>query len=199
MTKTNRSKYNVCKKLHNSYKNLWGLSSKDGFRALKQIKKKKITPFSKILDIKQSFKLFYSNIREQSFKNVVMYSIKSRSKTLDKLASFVESRLDSLLFRSCFVSSYHEAKLLVAHKHIIVNDMFVYKSNIYLIKGSFIKIHKLLIKKSYFSKILQARSLPNYIEIDFKNLAFIFLWDTAFYNVYYPLNLDYSKISRYYK
>jgi hypothetical protein len=39
MTKTNRSKYNVCKKLHNSYKNLWGLSSKDGFRALKQIKK----------------------------------------------------------------------------------------------------------------------------------------------------------------
>ncbi len=200
MVKPSCSKYNVCKKLHSSYKNLWGLDYKDHFRAFKQIKKKKrVTSFSKILDIKQSFRLFYSNISEQSFKGSIMYSIKSKSKTLDKLVSFVESRLDSLLFRSCLVSSYHEAKLLVAHKHIIVNGTIIKKSGISLPKGSLIKLHKFLFKKVYFSNILKSRSLPNYIEVDFKNLAFIFMWDTDFKNTYYPIRLNYSKLIRFYK
>jgi small subunit ribosomal protein S4 len=198
MTKRIQSKYSVCKKLHNFYKNLWGLKTKDNYRSLKQ-KKKKITSFGKILNIKQSFKLFYSNINESSFKNIIMYSIKSRSKTLDKLVSILESRIDSLLFRSCLATSFHEARLLIIHKHITVNNLCIKSPNLCLTKGDVIKINNIFLKKSFFFNILHSRSLPNYLELDFKNLAFVFLWDPNFRNAYYPVNVDYTKIIRYYK
>jgi small subunit ribosomal protein S4 len=200
MSKRLQSKYSVCKKLSNSYKNLWGLKSKDYCRSVLIKKKKKLTSFGKLLDIKQSFKFFYSNIGEHLFKNYIKCSIKSPSKTTDKLVSIMESRLDSVLFRSCLVDSFQEARQLINHKFITVNGLCIRMPDKKLNKGDIIKLNILqTIDKESFNKRLLARSIPNYLELDLSNSTIVFLWDVNLKNVYYPINVKYSNISRYYK
>ncbi len=61
MTKRLNAKYSVCKKLKGTYKNLWGLHKKNSFRSvLNNKKRKRITLFGKLLNIKQSYKFFYT-------------------------------------------------------------------------------------------------------------------------------------------
>jgi small subunit ribosomal protein S4 len=199
MTKRLSSKYSVCKKLKNSYKNLWGFKKKDFCRSVLTKKRKRSTPFGKLLDIKQSLKLFYSNLGENSFKHNIKLSLRSPSKTLDKLTSIVESRLDSVIFRSCFVVSFQEARQLINHRYITVNNICVTCGSKKINKGDVIKINDYSISKNLFLPIISSRSIPNYLELDFKNLTIVFLWDTNFKNTYYPVRMKYSSIMRYYR
>jgi hypothetical protein len=41
--------------------------------------------------------------------------------------------------------------------------------------------------------------VPNYLELDLKNFTIVFLWDSNFKNTYYPIKMNYSNITRYYK
>lgn len=199
MTKRLSSKYSVCKKLKNPYKNLWGLKKKDSCRSVLSRKRKRSTPFGKLLDIKQSLKLFYSNLGEKSFKHIIKLSSRSRSKTLDKLTSIVESRLDSVIFRSCFVVSFQEARQLINHRCVTVNNICVTSGNKRINKGDVIKINNYPIPKKVFLDMLSTRSIPNYLELDLKNFTIVFLWDTNFKNTYYPIKMKYSNIIRYYR
>ena len=197
MTKRLLSKYSVCKKLRNPYKNLWGLKKKESLRSVIS-KKKKSTSFSRVLDIKQSFKFFYSNVQENLFKRYITSSIKSPSKTVDKLVSIMESRLDSIIFRSCFVTSFHEARQLINHRFVTVNNFYVTNPNKKIKKGDVVKLNIKLLNKDIFSNVLTCRSIPSYLELDFSNFTIVLLWDINFDNVYYPIKTKYSDISRYY-
>ena len=199
MTKRLLSKYSVCKKLKSPYKNLWGLKKKDSCRSVLNKKRKRSTPFGKLLDIKQSFKLFYSNLGENIFKRNIKLSLRSPSKTLDKLTSVIESRLDSIIFRSCFVVSFQEARQLINHRFVTVNNVSITSPNKRINKGDVIKIINYSISKNKFLDILTSRSIPNYIELDVKNFGIVFLWDTNFRNTYYPVKTKYSNITRYYE
>jgi len=199
MTKRLLSKYSVCKKLKNQYKNLWGLKKKDSCRSVLTKKRKRPTQFGKLLDIKQSFKLFYSNLGENIFKRNIRLSLRSPSKTLDKLTSIIESRLDSVIFRSCFVVSFQEARQLINHRFITVNNICITSANKRINKGDIIKINNYCISKKVFLDVLITRSVPNYLELDLKNFTIVFLWDSNFKNTYYPIKMNYSNITRYYK
>jgi small subunit ribosomal protein S4 len=199
MTKRLSSKYSVCRKLKNPYKNLWGLKKKDSCRSVLTKKRKRPTPFGKLLNIKQSLKFFYSNLGENIFKRNIKISLQSPSKTLDKLASVIESRLDSVIFRSCFVVSFQEARQLINHRFVTVNNVCITSVNKKINKGDIIKIENCSISKKIFLDTLISRSIPNYLELDLKNLVIVFLWDTNFRNTYYPLKMKYSNITRYYR
>jgi len=199
MTKRLSSKYSVCKKLTNSYKNLWGLKKKDSCRYILNKVKKKSTPFGRLLDTKQSLKLFYSNLGEGCFKNSVRLSLKSPSKTLDKLISILESRLDSALFRSCLVNSFQEARQLINHGYVYVNGVRSKLPGKKMSKGDIIDIDNRFLLKSNFPEVLNSRSLPSYLELDFLNFRFVFLWDSNLRNSYYPLKMNYSNIIRFYR
>ena len=199
MTKRISSKYSVCKKLKNPYKNLWGLKKKDLCRSVLNKKRKRSTPFGRLLSVKQSLRLFYSNLSENVFKRNIKVSLQSPSKTLDKLASVIESRLDSIIFRSCFVVSFQEARQLINHRFVTVNNVCITSVNKRINKGDVVKIRNYYISKKIFLDTLTSRSIPNYLELDLKNFAIIFLWDTNFKNTYYPLKMKYSNITRYYR
>ena len=62
-----------------------------------------------------------------------------------------------------------------------------------------VKIENYSISKKIFLDTLISRSIPNYLELDLKNLVIVFLWDTNFKNTYYPLKMKYSNITRYYR
>ena len=200
MTKRLLSKYSVCKKLRNSYNNLWGIESKDSCRSVLNIKRKKrLTSYSRLLNIKQSLRLFYPNIGEKLFKSCIKSSIKSPSKTIDKLSSVLESRIDSIVFRSCFVISFQEARQLINHRFITVNNNYVTSPGKKINKGDVIRINLKSLNKEVFLKTLSSRSVPNYLELDINNLTIILLWDVNFKNTYYPIKEEYSDVSRYYR
>ena len=200
MTKRLLSKYSVCKKLRNSYNNLWGIESKDSCRSvLNKKRKKRLTSYSRLLNIKQSLRLFYPNIGEKLFKSCIKSSIKSPSKTIDKLSSVLESRIDSIVFRSCFVISFQEARQLINHRFITVNNNYVTSPGKKINKGDVIRINLKSLNKEVFLKTLSSRSIPNYLELDINNLTIVLLWDVNFKNTYYPIKEEYSDISRYYK
>ena len=199
MTKRLSSKYSVCKKLKSSYKNLWGLKKKDFCRSLVSNKKKRSTPFSRLLNIKQSLKFFYSNIGEKFLKRCIKVSIKSPSKTIDKLSSILESRVDTIIFRSCLVNSFQEARQLINHGFVFVNNLCVIKTNKKINKGDIIRVKLKSFNQDLFLRNLLSRSIPNYLELDLNNLSIALLWDVNFKNTYYPIKEKYVDISRYYK
>lgn len=201
MTKRLNSKYSVCKSLSTEYKNLWGLNKKNSLNALLKLKDRKKRPsvYGKLLNIKRSLRFFYSNIKETSFKNYINYSVKSPSKTIDKFISILESRLDSVLFRSCLVKSFHEARQLINHKHVYINGVSSCLPDKKLYSGDLVQLKNVILDKKSFTDILTTRSIPNYLEIDFKNLTIVFLHDAKFKNAYYPVKAKYWTINRFYR
>lgn len=200
MTKRLHSKYSACKRLRGTYKNLWGLSKKNYLRSvLNNKKRKRSTLFGKLLNIKQSFKLFYSNVGEVNFKKYVQQSVNSPSKSTDKLSSVLESRLDCILFRSCLARSFLQARQLINHGCVKVNGLLVKNPSAKLSNGDIIKLDSTAHSINLFNEVVSSRSLPNYLEVDFSTLTIIFLWDTDIKNCFYPIKLKYLNVFRYYK
>ena len=64
-------------------------------------------------------------MQEKSFKRILKQSVESPLTTLDRFVSFLESRLDVILFRSCFVSSMYKSRQLISHGSVSVNGKVV--------------------------------------------------------------------------
>ena len=133
--------------------------------------------------------------------------MQSRLTTLDRFISLLESRLDVVLFRSNFSSSLHESRQMISHGIVKINDKRVYNSGFKVSKLDVIEISKDLLKKeltinSHLSSVKSnfiSRSLPSHLEIDYKTLSIVFLWDPSYRDVYYPVKSDYQVIQRFYK
>lgn len=209
MTKRLESKFRICKKLNRNYNNIWGLPKGESLRSVKneKRKKKKSSLYGKLLGVKQSFKFFYCNLQEKSFKRILKQSVESPLTTLDRFVSFLESRLDVVLFRSCFVSSMFESRQLISHGNVKVNGKVVRNPGSNLIQLDIIEIDVNLFQNESriqnisndLRKNFSSRSLPSYLEVDYKTLTIVFLWDPNYKSTYYPINANYSIIQRFYR
>lgn len=199
MSKRLHSKFSVCKHLLSVYKNLWGNSKKMLHRSItKKSYARRKSGFRTLLGIKQSLKFFYCNITERRFKIYVKFSINSPYKVIDKFISLLESRLDSILFRSSFVNSFHKARQLINHGFVNVNSKVVYKPSFLLSFGDFVTLNSFLVQKMLFSSLLKAKGIPNFLEICYSYQAIFFLWPNNLKYSYFPIKLTYSLLSRYY-
>jgi len=209
MTKRSESKFHICKKLNKSYSNIWGSPKGDFLRSVRneKKKKKKTSVYGKLLGIKQSLRYFYCNMQEQAFKRILKKSVKSPLTTLDRFISFLESRLDVVLFRSCFVSSLHQARQMINHGVVLVNGKRVRDAGTRLCQLDIIELKKELIMESVetnntFTGVklnFNSRFLPCHLEIDYKSLTIIFLWGPSYKSIYYPIKADHGIIQRFYR
>ena len=171
MTNRLKSKFRICKKLNRNYNNIWGLPKGDSLRSVKIEKKRKKKPslYGKLLSVKQSFRFFYRNLQEKSFKRILKKSVNSPLTTLDRFVSFLESRLDVVLFRSCFVSSMYNARQLVNHGSVRVNGKVVRNPGTNLNQLDIIEIDENLLEyqtkiesiRDGVKKNFQSRFLPS--------------------------------------
>ena len=190
--------YYYCKKIPFFYKNLWGFKNKNCFFRSLSKKRSKLTRFANILGIKQTLKFFY-NINEKIFKKFLLISLKSSVIFIDKFISMLEKRLDIALFRSGLVKSIFNARQLINHKLVYVNNKIIINPNKKLNINDLIAIKSKPIELNYFLKNIKAHNFTNYLEIDFKNNSFIFLWDNNLKNTYFPIKINYLLFSRFYK
>lgn len=132
-------------------------------------RRRRESDFAVQLREKQKVKEIYS-IRESQFRNYFKEADRSKGVTGEVLLSFLERRLDNVIYRMCFSTSRVHARQIVNHGHVFVNSKRI---NISSYRVNFqdeieIRLPKENVKnlKSRLEKI--DRKIPDWITIDEK-------------------------------
>ncbi len=99
----------------------------------------KVSEYGVQLREKQKIKRLYG-LLETQFENYFEKAIKQKGITGENLVKILESRLDNVVYRLGFASSRKQARQLIKHRHIIVNDHLVDIPSFLLSAGDIIKI-----------------------------------------------------------
>ena len=107
--------------------------------------------FRNDLIARQTFNYFYGNLQKKVLKNHVkqIYNSAQFRNYKRLFLELFESRLDSVLYRSKFTNSIKEAKQLIAHKHVKVNNRIEKNRSYILHKGDLVQVD------TYASKIIK--------------------------------------------
>jgi ribosomal protein S4 len=125
---------------------------------------------------------FYGNLSKYELKTLCNSVINKRGNILIQFIIALESRIDTVLFRSNFVVSIFEARHWIAHNRVIVNKQLINK------KSYTLKLHEQLSLTPYWKKKVFFRTLndiffehywqlPVYLEINYKSFNILFLYD----------------------
>ncbi|MBE3519854.1 MAG: 30S ribosomal protein S4 [Firmicutes bacterium] len=90
---------------------------------------------------KQKAKRFYG-VLERQFKNYFERAAKARGATGTMLMTFLERRLDNVVYRLGFASSRREARQLVVHGHFLVNSKKVDRPSYLVNPGDVIEVRE---------------------------------------------------------
>lgn len=82
---------------------------------------RKLSEYGVQLREKQKLKRTYG-LTEKQFKRYVLSAQKSKENTIELLVQGLESRLDNIVYRFGFGKSRAQARQMVSHRHILVND-----------------------------------------------------------------------------
>lgn len=134
-----------------------------------------LSEYGKELREKQKLKFWY-NLRENQFKRYVKEALEKRGKGED-LGEFLirklELRLDNVVFRLGFAQSRSQARQLVSHGHILVNNKKVNIPSFQVKKGDKIKVKESSLKKGIFKELLPKMKdyqPPNWLKVNFEKM-----------------------------
>jgi small subunit ribosomal protein S4 len=212
----NKKKENLIKKLK-ILKNL-AIALKKPFEYkffLKKFTKTKRPPKKKLykerLFAKQQFKNFYGCIPEYQLKNLFKSLKKKKyNNIIQKFVIILESRLDMVVYRSKITKTIYEAKQIINHGKIKVNNKIITSSNYILNRGDIISLNdfnnikKYVLKKknsndsNIFLKKIRKNKV-NYIEFNNKLNVCIFLRKPLFNEIKYPFDLNLNLVDEYFK
>ena len=132
----------------------------------------KLSNYGTQLREKQKVKKIYG-ILERQFRKYFQTASRSKGITGSKLLELLERRLDNVIYRASFASSRPEARQMVMHGHVLVNNkkvdipsFSVKTSDIVIIKPKEKNIKR--VKESV--EKLKDRSYPGWIEVDKEGL-----------------------------
>lgn len=135
-------------------------------------RRSKFSEYAIQLREKQKIKRSYG-LLESQFRIVFDKSSKMRGVTGDNMLSMLERRLDNVVYRMGFASSRKQARQLVDHRHVLVNNNIVDISSYIITEGSVVEIkpkykENVMLKDSI--KLSKAtNSVPEWVEVDFDN------------------------------
>lgn len=81
----------------------------------------RLSEYAKQLKEKQKARAIYG-ILERQFRKIYKKAVKSPEETGVKMLELLERRLDSVIYSSAFAASRNQARQLVNHAHIMVNN-----------------------------------------------------------------------------
>ena len=117
---------------------------------------------------KQKMKRMYG-LMERQFHNYFVEAARSSLVTGEKLIQLLEGRLDSVVYRMGFASSRTQARQLISHAHITVNDKKVNLPSYQLKPGDMISVREKSRQMHVIHVNLEAtaqRGLPGWVELD---------------------------------
>ena len=203
MTKRLTSKHKVDRRLK---VNLWG-RPKSPFNSRNyppgqhgKSRRGKISDYGSQLEAKQKLKFYYGNMNERQFRNVYRKAIQKRGNTSENLVAFLESRLDTVIYRAKFAITVFSARQLINHGHIKVNGKKVSIPS-YMVKAEdSIEVKE---KSKEIANITGAltskeREVPEYIQMDEKNKKAKLIRIPKFSDIPYPTIMEPNLVIEYY-
>jgi small subunit ribosomal protein S4 len=88
-------------------------------------KKGRLSGYGEQLREKQKVKRIYGGLREQQFSTYYKKASRQKGSTGENLLMALEARLDNVVYRMGFAATRAEARQLVTHKAILVNEKLV--------------------------------------------------------------------------
>ena len=170
MTKRANSKYKLDRRVG---ENLWGRPKSPvnkrsyGPGQHGQRRAKKLSDYGTQLQAKQKLKGYYGNITERQFRKYYTDAARRPGDTGENMIGLLETRLDTVVFRSKFVPTPFAARQLVSHGHVKVNGRRVTIAS-YHVKDS--DTIELTPKAREMALVLEAsksaeRDPPDYLEV----------------------------------
>ena len=203
MTKRLKSKHKVDRRLK---ANLWG-RPKSPFNTRNyppgqhgQSKKGKPTDYGIQLNAKQKLKSYYGNINERQFRNIYRKAINKRGDSTENLVGLLETRLDTVIYRSKFAPTVFAARQLINHGHFRVNSKKVNVSSYRVREDDVIEIKD----KSKSLTVIEGslsnkdRDVPEYIQLDSKNKTTKLVRVPKLSEIPYPVLMEPKLVIEYY-
>ena len=203
MTKRLASKHKVDRRLK---VNLWG-RPKSPFNTRNyppgqhgKSRRGKPSDYGTQLEAKQKMKFYYGNMNERQFRNVYRKAIQKRGNTSENLVAFLESRLDTVIYRAKFAITVFSARQLINHGHIKVNGKKVSIPS-YMVKAEDsieVKEKSKEIANITGSLTSKEREVPEYIQMDEKNKKAKLIRIPKFSEIPYPTIMEPNLVIEYY-
>lgn len=134
---------------------------------------KKMSEYGKQLNEKQKVKLMYG-LRERQFRRFFELAVKIQGAPGENLLSLLERRLDNVVYRLKMATSREQARQLVVHGHIMINDKKVYSPSCIVSLNDVVAIDpKLADKTAFLEQVIDKRmkmgiKVPEWLELDKK-------------------------------
>lgn len=128
------------------------------------------------LRAKQRLRRIYG-VLEKQFRNYYKASDLKKGATGQNLLNFLESRLDNVVYRMGFASTRAEARQLVAHKSIIVNEQVINIPSFQVNAGDLIKIREKAKSQQRIKDALMVAEqygFPAWVQINVNDMSGIF-------------------------
>lgn len=133
-------------------------------------KRAKLSGYAKQLREKQKVKLIYG-IKERQFSNYVAEASKKTGDTSKILLSYLESRLDNVLYRAGFAKTRPAARQIVAHGQILINGKKVDIASYRVRAGEVLSLKETAKKSKLFeglTETLSKKEAPMWLAVDAK-------------------------------
>ncbi|MSP91059.1 MAG: 30S ribosomal protein S4 [Myxococcales bacterium] len=137
-----------------------------------QARHSKVSEYGKQLREKQKVKRIYGLVEKQ-FRGYYVLAARKEGVTGENLLRYLERRLDNTVFRLGFAASRSEARLLVRHRHILVNGQRTDIPSLLVKAGDVVEIIEASRQNGRVLESLEAvdrRGVPAWLQLDKKGL-----------------------------
>lgn len=160
----------------------------------------KLSDFGQQLRAKQKLKGYYGSIGERQFRRYYDEAIRVRGDSGQNLIGLLESRLDAVIYRAKFVATVFAARQFVNHGHIAVNGKRVQSPSYRVKEGDIIEVRG---KAKQFAVVqlaaeLAERDVPEYIQVDAKEMKATFLRVPKMEDVPYAAQMEPNLVIEFY-
>lgn len=139
-------------------------------------KRGRLSDYGVQLRQKQMIRRIYG-VLERQFRNYYKSAARQKGITGELLLKLLERRLDNVVYRMGFASTRAEARQLVSHRAVLVNNKIVNIPSYQVMPGDVVEIRE---KSKTQGRILAAlelaklRNQPQWLEVDVKKLQGVF-------------------------
>ncbi len=203
MSKRIQAKYKLSRRMG---ENIWG-RAKDpvikrsyGPGQHGAARRRKLSDFGLQLRAKQKLKGYYGDMSEKQFLRIYKEATRLKGDTSENLVGLLESRLVAFVYRMGVVPTVFAARQFINHGHIKVNGQRVNVPSYKLKIGDVVEVRE---SSRQIPMVLEAlqnaeRSIPDYIEMDEKNLKAKYIRVPNFSEIPYPVMMEPNLVIEFY-
>jgi small subunit ribosomal protein S4 len=143
---------------------------------LKGERKTRLSEYGLQLREKQKLRRMYG-VLERQFGNYYTEAARRQGSTGENLLKLLECRLDNVVYRMGFASTRAEARQLVSHKAIVVNEQVVTIASYQVKAGDVVQIREKARKQLRIAgalSVAQQVGLPEWVEVNDKEFRGVF-------------------------